>query len=118
MSTQFSSICAIDRIQPGAITPDQSGLEDNDNKWGLCIPQSSSIIGASPWYCLVSYPGHTLGESYPSAEMHLVNSAAPADWARLCNPHEVMESKSVHILKIFYCVTHHVNGFKMYFLRI
>ena len=30
--------------------------------------------------CLVSYPGHLLGESYSSAEMQLVCSAAPADW--------------------------------------
>ena len=27
--------------------------------------------------------GHSLGKSYPSAEMQLVYSAAPADWARL-----------------------------------
>ena len=48
----------------------------------LCIPQSSSITGASPSDCLVSYPEHSLKESYPSAEMQLVYSAAQADWAR------------------------------------
>ena len=51
------------------------------NKGVLCISQSSSITGASSSDCLVSYPGHLLGESYPSAEMQLVYSATPADWA-------------------------------------
>ena len=45
------------------------------------IPQSSSITEASPSDYLVSYPGHSLGESYPSAEMQSVYSAAPADKA-------------------------------------
>ena len=31
--------------------------------------------------CLVLYPGHSLGESYPSAEMQSVYSAATAEWA-------------------------------------
>ena len=50
----------------------------------LSIPQNSSITGASPTDCLVSYPGHLLvgGESYPSAEMKLVYSTAPVHWAR------------------------------------
>ena len=47
------------------------------NKEVLHIPQSSSITGVSLSDCLVSYPGH-----YPSAEMQLVYSTAPADWAR------------------------------------
>ena len=41
----------------------------------------TSITGASPSDCLVSYPGHLLGESYSSAEMQSMNSAATADWA-------------------------------------
>ena len=45
----------------------------------LCITQSSSITEASS-DCLVSYPGHLLGESYLSAEMQSVYSAAAADW--------------------------------------
>ena len=49
------------------------------DKGVLHIPQSSSIIGASPSDCLVSYLGHSLGKSYPSAEMPSVYSAAPAD---------------------------------------
>ena len=32
-------------------------------------------------HCLVSYPGHLLGKSYPSAERQSVYSTAPANWA-------------------------------------
>ena len=52
-------------------------------EWPLRITQSSSITGASPSDCLVSYPGHALGWSYPSAEMQSVYSTAPADGADL-----------------------------------
>ena len=46
----------------------------------LRIPQSSSITGNLQSDCLVSYPGHSLGESYPFAEKQSVYSTAPADW--------------------------------------
>ena len=36
--------------------------------------------GATPSDCLVSYPEHSLGELYLSAEMQSVYSTAPADW--------------------------------------
>ena len=65
----------------GATTPGQSGPGSNGNKGVLCIPQSTSITGVSPSDCLMSYPGHSLEELYPSAEMESVYSAAPADWA-------------------------------------
>ena len=55
--------------------------------WGMLrIPQSSTITGISPSDCLVSYLGHSLvgGASYPSAEMQLVYSPAPADLASVC----------------------------------
>ena len=46
------------------------------------IPQGPSITGISPSDCLVSYPGHSLEwGSYPSAEVQLVYSTAPANWA-------------------------------------
>ena len=45
----------------------------------LHIPQSSSITGPLLSDCLVSYPGHSLEESYSSTEMQLVYSAAPAN---------------------------------------
>ena len=34
------------------------------------------------WDGLGSHPGHSFGESYPSAEMQSVCSTAPADWAK------------------------------------
>ena len=60
----------------------KSGPESNDNEGVLCISQSSSITGTLPSDCLVSYPGHLLQESYPSAEMQSVYSTAPADETR------------------------------------
>ena len=59
----------------------QSGPGSDGNDGVFCIPQSSSIIEASPSDCLVSYPVHTLPESYPFAEMRSVYSTAPTDWA-------------------------------------
>ena len=59
----------------------QSGPGSDGNEGVLRIPQSSSIAGTSPSDCLVSYPGHSLGSSYPSAEVQSVYSTAPADWA-------------------------------------
>ena len=56
-----SSISRIDRTLSGAITPALSGQGKDGNEEVLLIPQSSSIAGASPSDCLVSYPGHSLG---------------------------------------------------------
>ena len=78
-STQISSIWTIDRTLSGATTLGQNGPGSNGNKWALCIPQSSNIIGASSSDCSVSYTGHSLGENYPSAEMHSVYSLVPAN---------------------------------------
>ena len=66
----------------GATTPGESGPRSNGNERVLCIPQSSSITGAAPSDCLVSYPGYLVeGGSYLSAEMQSVYSTAPANWA-------------------------------------
>ena len=65
----------------GATTPGQSGPGIDVNEGVLRIPQSSRIAGMSPSECLVSYPGHSFGGSYPSAEKQSVYSTAPADWA-------------------------------------
>ena len=73
---QFSSIRPIDRILSGATTPGLGGLGSDGNEGVLHIPQSFSIAWTSPWDCLVSYPGHTMRESYPSLEMQLVNTTA------------------------------------------
>ena len=56
-----SSIWSIDRTQSGATTPSQSGPGNNSNERVLCILQSSSITGASPSDCLMSYPGYWFG---------------------------------------------------------
>ena len=52
ISTQFSSIWPIDWNLSDANSPGQSGPGSNDNKGVLCIPQSSTITGASPSDCL------------------------------------------------------------------
>ena len=65
----------------GANRLGQSGPGNNGNEGVLCIPQSPSITGNSPSDCLMSYPGHSLVESYPSAEVQSVYSIAPADLA-------------------------------------
>ena len=67
----------------GATTPGQSEPWCNGNKGVVCIPQSSSITGASPSDWLVSYLGHSLEEIYSSAEMQSVHFPVPADWAWL-----------------------------------
>ena len=79
----FSSIWPIDRTLSGATTLGQSEVGSDGNEGVLCIPQSSSITGTSLSDYLVWNPGHLLreGESYLSAEMQLVYSTAPADWA-------------------------------------
>ena len=80
-STQISSFWPIDRTLSGATTPGQIGHGNNGTGGIHQIPQSSGIIGASLSECLVSYLGHSLEKSYPSAEMQLLYSTAPADWA-------------------------------------
>ena len=58
-----------------------SGPGSDGNKGVLHILQNSSITEVLLSDCLVSYLGHSLGVSYPSAEMQSVYFAAPADWA-------------------------------------
>ena len=71
-----SSIWLIDRTLSGATTPGQSGTWSNSNEEVLCVPQSSSITEVSRSVCLVSYLGHSLGESHLSAEMLSIYSTA------------------------------------------
>ena len=82
INTLFSSIWLIDRTQTGATCPGPRGPGNDGNVVVLRIPQSSSITGASPSDCLVSYPGHSLRKSYPSVEMQSVYSTDPADWPK------------------------------------
>ena len=50
----------MDRTLSGATTLGQSRPGSDGNEGVLHIPQSSSIIEASPLDYLVSYPGHSL----------------------------------------------------------
>ena len=45
------------------------------------MKEYSTFPKAPPSDGLVSYTGHLLGGSYPSAEMQLAYSRAPVDWA-------------------------------------
>ena len=79
---QFSFIQPIDRVISDATIPGQSEPGSSVIEGVLHISQSPSITGTSPSDCLVSYLGHSLRRgSYPSAEVHSVYSAAPANWA-------------------------------------
>ena len=60
----------------------QSEPGSNGNEGVLRISQSSCITGTSPSDCLVSYLGHSLVGSYPSAEVQSVYSPAPANLAK------------------------------------
>ena len=63
-----------------ATPPVQNGPVSDGNKRVLNILQSSCITADSPSDCLVSLTGHSLEESYLSAEIQTVYSAALADW--------------------------------------
>ena len=80
-----SSICAIDMTLSDATTPSQGSPGNNGIEGVLHIPQSSSITGASPSGCLVSYTGHLLGGVTPlqRCRMLSVSSIAPANWAQI-----------------------------------
>ena len=82
ISTHFSSILIIDRVLSGATTSVKNGPGRDGNEVVLRIPQSSSITGTSPSDCLVSYLEHSLWRYYSSAQVNLVYSTAPADWAK------------------------------------
>ena len=63
-------IWSLVRTLSGATTPGQS----DGNEGAFRFPQSSSITGASPPDCFVSYLGHSIGESYPFADMQSVST--------------------------------------------
>ena len=96
-----SSIWPIDLTPSGAATPGQSGPGSDGNKGVLCILQSSSITGISLSDCLVSYPGHSLGEFYPTADMQSVYSAASVDWPKV-------KSNPKWLLVLWYMVRRHI----------
>ena len=75
-------IFQFDQMGPHQVLPLEVQVTgSNGNEEVLHIPQSFRT-GASPSNDFVSYPEHLLEErSYPSAEMQLVYSMVPADWA-------------------------------------
>ena len=62
---------------------DQSGPGSDANEGLLRIHQSSRITETSPSYFLISYPRHSIGGSYPSAEKQSVYSTATVNWVKL-----------------------------------
>ena len=74
------SIWPIDGTQTCTTTQGKSRPKSNGNERVLHLPQSSKM--ASPLDSLVLNPGHPFGgKSYSSAEMQLVYSTVPIDWA-------------------------------------
>ena len=88
-----SSIWPISRT--GDNSPGHCEPGSNDNEGILLIPQRSSITGASPSDCLMSYLGHSLwGGSNSSADMQSLYSTAPSDWTSI----------------VLYCIALYNNG--------
>ena len=76
-----NSTWPIGRTLLGATTMDQSGPGSKGNEEVLCIPQSSSFTGATPSDSFVSYPRHSLGESYTCAQMQSMYWQPQLIWA-------------------------------------
>ena len=76
MSNSF--VWPIDRTLSGSTILGQSRPQSHGNEVALHIFQRSSITRASPSDCFVSYPGHSLGEFCPFAEMQSVHSHSTA----------------------------------------
>ena len=74
-----NSLSPIDRTLSVTITAGQSRPQSNDNEWVFRISHSTSITEASPSDCFVSYAGHSVRESFPSADMQSVYSTTPTD---------------------------------------
>ena len=104
ISTEFSSVWPKDRTLSSAVTLCLSRPVSNGNKRIPFIPQSSSITGASPSDCLVSYPGQSLRECYPSAEMQSVYSTVSGEWVTV---HSLVESyPSVEMQSVYSAAPH------------
>ena len=85
--SQFKCQTVLFGTLPGASSPSQSGPGSNSNEGVIHIPQNSSITGASPSDCLVSYQGEFAksvrgrGSYPPLAKMQSMYSTPPADLA-------------------------------------
>ena len=75
LRVKFNYIWPLDSILSGTTTLGYSEPGSDGNEEVLHISQISIITGTSPSDCFGSYPGHSLEESYPSAEMQSEYSA-------------------------------------------
>ena len=87
-------------ILSGATSPGQCEPGSDGNEGELRIPQNSNITGTLPSDCLVSYTGHSLRESYLSAKINSVHSAAPADWTKLKKENMIVDNKRHQSVRI------------------
>ena len=74
----YSSIWLIDETLTSTTTLVQSGTGSNGNEGIVHILQYSQISWSDG---LASYPEHSLGVYYPSAEMQSAYYTVPANWA-------------------------------------
>ena len=96
ISPELSSIRPIDRTLSGTTAPGQNGPGNDGNEEVLCIPQSSSITGASPSDCLVSYQDTHCGSLTPLQRCSWCNLKPPKrNWKRGNNKKWYSESYSV-----------------------
>ena len=77
----YSSTWPKDRTLSDAATPVQCESGSNGTEEILCIPQSSTINGASLSDCFMSHTEHWFGGGYSTTDMQSGNSTASADWA-------------------------------------
>ena len=85
------------------------------------FPEAPALLEPHHQIVLVSYPGHSLGGSYPSAEKQSVYSTAPADWAmnlfgfhgiyrcRLLNVKSIFTLSSFQTIHVGWLVLWHIN---------
>ena len=83
------------------------------------FPQTSISTGASLSDWLMLYPGYSLGDSYPSAEMQLVYSTAQVDRAHWSFVYTQLNHQTVLFLTIRYNASHlfaHSLNVKQFYL--
>ena len=66
------------------LTPGKRGPKSDGNEVVVRLPQASCIPEASPSNCLGSYPGHSLGESHPSAKRADCGFCSPSHQSQPC----------------------------------
>ena len=77
----------MDRTLSGATNTAKRGPGSDGNEGVLHVHQSSSINGVLPSDCLVSYPGHSFGKYYLSAEKPSMYTTAHQTGSKLAGWH-------------------------------